>query len=55
MKETQKQLITRLEKELHEAKNEIKEYKTLCSKLNTEILEMRAWIKQCSIMKLFIN
>ena len=41
MKETQKQLIIRLEKELEKAKSDIKEYKTLCSKLNTEILEMQ--------------
>lgn len=34
MKETQKQLIVRLEKELGE-------YKTLCSNLNKEVLEMQ--------------
>ena len=34
MKETQKQLISRLEKELQE-------YKTLCSNLNKEVLEMQ--------------
>ena len=41
MKETQKQLITRLEKELEKAKSELEEYKVLCSKLNAEILEMQ--------------
>lgn len=41
MKETQKQLITRLEKELEKAKSELEEYKALCSKLNAEILEMQ--------------
>ena len=41
MKETQKQLIIRLEKELEKAKSELEEYKALCSKLNTEILEMQ--------------
>lgn len=34
MKETQKQLISKLEKELQE-------YKTLCSNLNKEVLEMQ--------------
>lgn len=41
MKETQKQLIIRLEKELHEAKKELEEYKVLCNNLNAEILEMQ--------------
>lgn len=41
MKETQKQLITRLERELNETKNELKEYKELCSNLNEEILEIQ--------------
>ena len=41
MKETQKQLITRLEKELHQAKKELEEYKVLCGNLNSEILEMQ--------------
>ena len=41
MKETQKQLITRLENELKEAKSELKEYKILCSNLNAEILQMQ--------------
>ena len=41
MKETQKQLIIRLEKELQKTKSELEEYKALCSKLNTEILEMQ--------------
>ena len=41
MKETQKQLTIRLEKELEKAKNELKEYKILCSNLNAEILEMQ--------------
>lgn len=34
MKETQKQIITRLE-------GELKEYKTLCNNLNKEVLEMQ--------------
>ena len=41
MKETQKQFITRLENELKKAKSELEEYKALCSKLNTEIIEMQ--------------
>lgn|GEM_PF-716416 len=41
MKETQKQLITRLENELKETKNHLEEYKTLCSNLNAEILELQ--------------
>lgn len=41
MKETQKQLIIRLEKELHQAKKELEEYKVLCNNLNAEILEMQ--------------
>lgn len=41
MKETQKQLITRLETELHQAKKELEEYKVLCNNLNAEILEMQ--------------
>lgn len=41
MRETQKQLIKRLENELKKAKSELEEYKTLCSKLNTEIIEMQ--------------
>lgn len=41
MKETQKQQIARLEKELKETKNQLEEYKTLCSNLNAEVLEMQ--------------
>lgn len=41
MKETQKQLIIRLETELHQAKKELEEYKVLCNNLNAEILEMQ--------------
>lgn len=41
MKETQKQYITRIEKELQQAKKELKEYKELCNKLNAEILQMQ--------------
>lgn len=41
MKETQKQIIARLEEELESVKMELKEFKTLCNKLNLEILEMQ--------------
>lgn len=41
MKETQKQYTTRIEKELQQAKRELKEYKELCNKLNAEILQMQ--------------
>jgi DNA-directed RNA polymerase specialized sigma24 family protein len=41
VKETQKQYTTRLEKELQQAKRELKEYKTLCNNLNAEILQMQ--------------
>lgn len=41
MKETQKQVITRIEKELQQAKDQLQEYKSLCSNLNAEILQMQ--------------
>lgn len=47
MKETQKQLIIRLENELKETKNQLEEYKTLCSNLNAEVLEMQQRADEC--------
>jgi predicted nucleic acid-binding Zn-ribbon protein len=41
VKETQKQYTTRLEKELQQAKKDLGEYKELCNKLNSEILQMQ--------------
>lgn len=41
MKETQKQYIARIEKELEQVKSELDEYKELCNKLNAEILQMQ--------------
>lgn len=41
MKEIQKQQITRLENELKETKSQLEEYRTLCSNLNEEVLEMQ--------------
>ena len=41
MKETNKQCIARLQKELQKAKNDLEEYKALSSKYNAEILEMQ--------------
>ena len=41
MKETNKQTIERLQKELQQAKSELAEYKTICNNLNNEILQMQ--------------
>lgn len=41
MKETNKQTIARLQKELQQAKNDLEEYKALCSKQNVEIVQMQ--------------
>lgn len=41
MKETQTQIIARLEKELKETKSELEEYKEICNKLNMGILKFQ--------------